>query len=133
MARISFCERGKGIHFYTRSTLSVFLFFLCVVPPCPAHPPPPPSGGWRWLEAEYTKYKCPNGFKFKTGQYPYWYMNCTARRNWYPEAVEDCIRKLNGNVHFFPLSLLFFCSSLHHSPGPVQSSTIAEISRVLIP
>jgi hypothetical protein len=46
-----------------------------------------------WYNIEFTKYKCPNGFYFKGGNYPYWYSNCTAAKVWEPPQMEECVRK----------------------------------------
>ena len=43
---------------------------------------------------EYTRYKCPNGYMFSGGNYPYWYSNCTVQRRWDPAQVETCIPRL---------------------------------------
>ena len=66
----------------------------CVLLPCPEQPPPKMEGGWAWYGLENTRYKCPNGYEFSTGQYPYWYSNCTLAKVWDPPTVEECVRKL---------------------------------------
>ena len=65
----------------------------CVLLPCPDQPPPKVEGGWAWYGLENTRYKCPNGFEFSPGQYPYWYSNCTLAKVWDPPEVEECVRK----------------------------------------
>ncbi|CAB4058719.1 unnamed protein product [Lepeophtheirus salmonis] len=44
-----------------------------------------------WLNPEYVKYKCPNGFEFKISGYPFFFSNCTVRNIWEPSEVEECI------------------------------------------
>ena len=61
--------------------------------PCPKFPAEKPLGGWFWYDMENSRYKCPNGFMFADGSYPYWYSNCTPAKIWDPAEVEDCIRK----------------------------------------
>ena len=61
--------------------------------PCPTGPPEKPIGGWFWYDLENSKYKCPNGYMFENGNYPYWYSNCTVAKVWDPPAVESCKRK----------------------------------------
>ena len=62
--------------------------------PCPNQPPPVVAGGWMWYGVESSMYKCPNGFAFQSGNYPYWYSNCTIVKTWDPPAMEKCVRKL---------------------------------------
>ena len=61
--------------------------------PCPNEPPPKPLGGWFWYGLENSKYKCPNGYQFVNGNYPYWYSNCTVAKVWDPKEVEVCMGK----------------------------------------
>ena len=79
-----------------------------IVLPCPEYPPEKSLGGWFWYNMENSRYKCPNGFMFANGNYPYWYSNCTMAKIWDPPAVEECIRKStttenNGSVHVLHL------------------------------
>ena len=67
------------------------LFFPVL--PCPVAPPGKSEGGWSWYGIENTRYKCPNGHRFSSGNYPYWYSNCTLAKTWDPPAVEQCVRK----------------------------------------
>ena len=46
-----------------------------------------------WYGLENSRYKCPNGFEFKNGNYPYWYSNCTLSKVWDPPLVEECVRE----------------------------------------
>ena len=66
---------------------------LILVLPCPKKPPGPPIGGWNWYDLENTKYKCPNGYMFESGSYPFWFSNCTVAKIWDPPEAEKCIRK----------------------------------------
>ena len=61
--------------------------------PCPEYPPEKSLGGWFWYDMQNSRYKCPNGFMFANGNYPYWYSNCTMAKIWDPPTVEECIRK----------------------------------------
>ncbi len=70
-----------------------FDLVLVTVLPCPKQPPPKPDGGWFWYGLEKSRYKCPNGFMFATGQYPYWNSSCTPSKIWDPPEVAKCIRK----------------------------------------
>lgn len=72
----------------------LFTTFFSVLP-CPNAPPEKPVGGWQWYDVENTRYKCPNGWKFEQGNYPYWYSNCTIAKVWDPNTVETCIRKIS--------------------------------------
>ncbi|XP_059096709.1 sushi, von Willebrand factor type A, EGF and pentraxin domain-containing protein 1-like [Tigriopus californicus] len=63
----------------------------CVQLPCKEAPPPPPEGGWSWFEFDYSRYRCPNGFMFEDGSFPYWYANCSANRKWNPSKIQPCI------------------------------------------
>jgi hypothetical protein len=65
----------------------------CSALPCPDSPPASPEGGWSWYEYDRNKYKCPNGYMFKTEDYPYWRANCTVQKVWQPLEVIDCVRK----------------------------------------
>jgi len=69
------------------------IIFLWSVLPCPGSPPAMSDGGWMWYGAEYTKYKCPNGMFFKSGNYPYIYSNCTIVKTWDPPVIDPCVRK----------------------------------------
>jgi hypothetical protein len=46
-----------------------------------------------WYGPEYTRYKCPNGYFFKSGSYPYFYSNCSIVKTWEPAALDPCTRK----------------------------------------
>ena len=70
-----------------------------LVLPCPKQPPPKPEGGWFWYSLEKARYKCPNGFQFEKGNYPYWYSNCTVAKVWEPLTTENCVGKKNIILH----------------------------------
>jgi hypothetical protein len=61
--------------------------------PCKKYPPPPPTGGWMWYNNYNTKYRCPDGFEFSSGSFPYWYSNCTVLKVWDPPQADTCKRK----------------------------------------
>jgi hypothetical protein len=61
--------------------------------PCPNPPPTISPGGWLWYDIEFSRYKCPNGYMFEKGNYPYWYSNCTIAKTWDPTVIEKCVRK----------------------------------------
>ena len=67
--------------------------FYSLVLPCPGEPPGKPEGGWFYYNIEFGRYKCPNGYEFAGGNYPYWYSNCTMAKKWDPPEVEACVRK----------------------------------------
>jgi hypothetical protein len=71
----------------------MFQLILLLDLPCRDQPPLFTPGGWFWYGLENSRYKCPNGFKFENGNYPYWYSNCTIQKTWDPPAVESCVRK----------------------------------------
>ena len=49
---------------------------------------------WYRYDKEFTRYKCPNGYMFSGGNYPYWYSNCTVEKVWDPAEVEACTERL---------------------------------------
>ena len=63
----------------------------CVALPCEKTPPELPVGGWTWYEFDFSRYKCPNGFGFADGSYPYWFSECGADKNWLPDEVDECV------------------------------------------
>ena len=67
------------------------LFFSVL--PCPSSPPESPTGGWMYYGIEETKYKCPNGYMFNGGSYPYWSESCTPAKVWDPPEVPECVGK----------------------------------------
>ena len=66
--------------------------YLHAVLPCPELPPLIGEGGHFWYHAEFSKYQCPNGRMFASGNFPFWYSNCTVEKVWDPTDVEECIR-----------------------------------------
>ena len=77
------------------------MFCNSIVLPCPGQPPALTPGGWMWYGTEYTKYKCPNGYFFRSGLYPYWYSNCTVMKTWDPPQMEACVRKFLSGYFYY--------------------------------
>ena len=41
----------------------------------------------------HHRYKCPNGYMFATGEWPYWRANCTVQKEWNPQEAVPCVRR----------------------------------------
>ena len=80
----------------------------CVLLPCPEAPPSKSLGGSFWYGLENSRYKCPNGYEFTNGLYPYWYSNCTLAKVWDPPVVENCHRK-QSSADIRPTQFLMKC------------------------
>jgi hypothetical protein len=74
---------------------------MFLVLPCPNPPPAQPRGGWMWYGMEATQYKCPNGFGFSTGAFPYSFSNCTSAKVWDPPQADACVGKCKTYTNYF--------------------------------
>ena len=82
----------------------------CMKLPCPEQPPPAPpgEGAERLYGPEVTKYRCQNGFLFRTGQYPYLDMECLNKR-WIPPRLPECVpRKCKDDIPSHFMGMLVF-------------------------
>ena len=59
--------------------------------PCPEQPVPAKDGegSERNYGPEITTYRCPNGYMWQDGQWPYLQMECLNRK-WVPKELPDC-------------------------------------------
>ena len=84
--------------------------------PCLDPPPPKPTGGWSWYGFSETKYKCPDGYEFLDGSFPYAYAKCNLMQKWEPAEQMECKRELLHSKNF---SYLAFCFSARQCLDPV--------------
>ena len=49
-----------------------------------------PVGGDRFYHILNTKYTCPAGYRFADGSFPFYYVNCSANKQWNPVYVPPC-------------------------------------------
>ncbi|TRY78181.1 hypothetical protein TCAL_06224, partial [Tigriopus californicus] len=62
----------------------------CQQLPCKYAPPKVPEGGWFWFDMDRTKYKCPHGYEFEDGSFPFVESECAANRLWSPQSIKNC-------------------------------------------
>ena len=62
--------------------------------PCPVQPPPalPGEGSERNYGIEVTTYRCPNGYEWVTGHWPYLEVECLNKK-WSRNKLPDCRSK----------------------------------------
>ena len=60
--------------------------------PCSERPPTKPEGGTLFYDRDLSKYACPEGMEFQTGNY-FEESECTQARTWQPKALPKCARK----------------------------------------
>ena len=61
---------------------------------CAELPPRAPEGegAERVFGMEVTRYRCPNGFQWEGGQWPYLEMECLNKK-WAPKQLPSCVSK----------------------------------------
>ncbi len=100
---------------------------------CPNSPPKKPEGGYSWFEYDRNKYKCPGGYMFEGGHYPYWWANCTVQKVWNPLKTIPCVRKSSVQIicrHLFPALQSFQLEkNIRFQSYQVSYSSIIRVAR----
>ena len=82
----------------------------CMKLPCPEQPPSKAAGegAERVYGPEVTKYRCENGYMFKSGQFPYLDMECLNKR-WMPARLPQCVpRECSTEIPVPSMGMLVF-------------------------
>ena len=82
----------------------------CMKLPCPEQPPTKPAGegAERVYGPEVTKYRCENGYMFKSGQFPYLDVECLNKR-WMPGRLPQCVpRECSTEIPVPSMGMLVF-------------------------
>ena len=79
--------------------------------PCASQPPPilPGEGTERNYGIEVTTYRCPNGYEWSTGQWPYLEVECLNKK-WSRNSLPDCRSKCEARHKNKHCEVLVSCS-----------------------